>query len=154
MPGAGNSSLPIHSATPSNPTASLTPLRQQCRRLRLRNRHPLNHRRPLQGTSPPPRASGSTHFPSYRKSNQALTWPPHLQSNHHSMVGTTKDPENGPAVAGSVFAAVIVYVVRLLPSLRIHHPSWGSKRNLAPGADTGNVSTGLPRFLRLPGIFT
>ena len=30
------------------------------------------------------------------------------------MVGTTKDPDNGPAVAGSVFAAVIVYVVRLL----------------------------------------
>ena len=28
------------------------------------------------------------------------------------MVGTTKDPDNGPAVAGSVFAAVIVYVVR------------------------------------------
>ncbi|KAL9631118.1 MAG: hypothetical protein Q9204_004383 [Flavoplaca sp. TL-2023a] len=37
-----------------------------------------------------------------------------FKSNHHSMVGTTKDPDNGPAVAGSVFAAVIVYVVRLL----------------------------------------
>ncbi|KAI4236781.1 MAG: hypothetical protein LQ349_002335 [Xanthoria aureola] len=36
------------------------------------------------------------------------------QSNHHSMVGTTKDPGNGPAVAGSVFAAVIVYVVFLV----------------------------------------
>ncbi|KAL8672024.1 MAG: hypothetical protein Q9168_003500 [Polycauliona sp. 1 TL-2023] len=35
-------------------------------------------------------------------------------NNHHSMVGTTKDPDNGPAVAGSVFAAVIVYVVFLV----------------------------------------
>ena len=31
------------------------------------------------------------------------------------MVGSTSDPPNGPAVAGSVFAAVIVYAVRLLP---------------------------------------
>ncbi|CAL8582156.1 hypothetical protein XPA_007827 [Xanthoria parietina] len=37
-----------------------------------------------------------------------------FKSNHHSMVGTTKDPDNGPAVAGSVFAAVIVYVVFLV----------------------------------------
>lgn len=36
-----------------------------------------------------------------------------VQSNHHSMVGETSDPPNGPAVAGSVFAAVIVYAVRL-----------------------------------------
>ena len=35
-----------------------------------------------------------------------------FRSEHHSMVGTTKDPEDGKAVAGSVFAAVIVYVVR------------------------------------------
>ena len=30
------------------------------------------------------------------------------------MTGSTKDPENGPAVAGSVFAAVIVYAVRAI----------------------------------------
>ena len=30
------------------------------------------------------------------------------------MTGSTKDPENGPAVAGSVFAAVVVYAVRAI----------------------------------------
>ena len=35
-----------------------------------------------------------------------------FRSEHHSMVGSTKDPEDGKAVAGSVFAAVIVYAVR------------------------------------------
>lgn len=33
------------------------------------------------------------------------------------MVGSTKDPADGKAVAGSVFAAVIVYVVRYTSSL-------------------------------------
>lgn len=33
------------------------------------------------------------------------------QANHHSMVGETTDPPDGKAVAGSVFAAVIVYAV-------------------------------------------
>ncbi|KAI4243743.1 MAG: hypothetical protein L6R40_003356 [Gallowayella cf. fulva] len=37
-----------------------------------------------------------------------------LQSNHHSMVGSTEDPPNGPAVAGSVFAAVIIYAAFLV----------------------------------------
>ncbi|KAI4180034.1 MAG: hypothetical protein LQ346_007073 [Caloplaca aetnensis] len=37
-----------------------------------------------------------------------------FKSNHHSMVGSTEDPPNGPAVAGSVFAAVIVYAVFLV----------------------------------------
>ena len=31
--------------------------------------------------------------------------------NHHSMTGSTKDPSDGKAVAGSVFAAVVVYAV-------------------------------------------
>lgn len=35
-----------------------------------------------------------------------------FRSEHHSMVGSTKDPEDGKAVARSVFAAVIVYAVR------------------------------------------
>lgn len=34
--------------------------------------------------------------------------------NHHTMVGSTKDPEDGKAVAASVFAAVIVYAVFLV----------------------------------------
>jgi ribonuclease kappa len=36
-----------------------------------------------------------------------------FQANHHSMVGGTKDPPNGPAVAGTIFTAVIVYAVCL-----------------------------------------
>ena len=36
-----------------------------------------------------------------------------FKSEHHSMVGSTKDPKDGKAVAGSVFAAVAVYAVRL-----------------------------------------
>ncbi|EEH46112.2 uncharacterized protein PADG_02262 [Paracoccidioides brasiliensis Pb18] len=32
-----------------------------------------------------------------------------LQNNHHSVTGSTKDPENGPAVAASIFTAVAVY---------------------------------------------
>ncbi|TVY47164.1 Uncharacterized protein LOCC1_G002580 [Lachnellula occidentalis] len=35
-----------------------------------------------------------------------------FQANHHSMVGTIEDPENGAAVAATVFSAVIVYAVR------------------------------------------
>ena len=34
-----------------------------------------------------------------------------LQRNHHSMVGSEEDPENGPAVATSIFIAVAVYAV-------------------------------------------
>jgi len=35
-----------------------------------------------------------------------------FKSNHHSMMGSTEDPKDGPAVAATVFSAVIVYVVR------------------------------------------
>jgi hypothetical protein len=38
-----------------------------------------------------------------------------FKSNHHSMMGSTEDPENGAAVAATVFSAVIVYVVRTYP---------------------------------------
>jgi ribonuclease kappa len=34
-----------------------------------------------------------------------------FKSNHHSMMGSTEDPKDGPAVAATVFSAVIVYVV-------------------------------------------
>ena len=34
------------------------------------------------------------------------------KKNHHEMVGGIEDPEDGPAVAGTIFTAVIVYAVR------------------------------------------
>lgn len=39
-----------------------------------------------------------------------------LQSNNHSFTGSEGDPEDGPAVAASIYAAVIVYAVRHLAS--------------------------------------
>ena len=41
-----------------------------------------------------------------------------IQSGHHSMMGSTKDPADGKAVAGSVFAAVVVYAVGLRSAVR------------------------------------
>ncbi|ROT39806.1 hypothetical protein SODALDRAFT_331924 [Sodiomyces alkalinus F11] len=32
-----------------------------------------------------------------------------FNANHHELVGGVEDPENGPAVAGTIFTAVIVY---------------------------------------------
>ncbi|KAL1957695.1 hypothetical protein VTO42DRAFT_5672 [Malbranchea cinnamomea] len=32
-----------------------------------------------------------------------------FKRNHHSMTGSIDDPADGPAVAGSIFTAVIVY---------------------------------------------
>lgn len=37
------------------------------------------------------------------------------------MVGSTKDPDDGKAVAASVFAAVIVYAVRTFPGPLFSH---------------------------------
>lgn len=37
-------------------------------------------------------------------------------------MGSTKDPADGKAVAGSVFAAVVVYAVCNIPSERV--PEW------------------------------
>lgn len=37
------------------------------------------------------------------------------------MVGGTKDPPNGPAVAATIFTAVIVYAVCLSPSLLLEY---------------------------------
>jgi hypothetical protein len=39
-----------------------------------------------------------------------------LQSNNHSFTGSEGDPEDGPAVAASIYVAVIVYAVRHLAS--------------------------------------
>lgn len=48
---------------------------------------------------------------SIRKTINANVGKPSLQVGHHSMMGSTKDPKDGKAVAGSVFAAVVVYAV-------------------------------------------
>ena len=40
-----------------------------------------------------------------------------FNSNHHALMGSTHDPGDGPAVAATVFAAVLVYVVSS-PSLQ------------------------------------
>ena len=37
-----------------------------------------------------------------------------FKANHHTMVGDTNDPEDGAAVAGTVFSAVLVYAVCFL----------------------------------------
>ncbi|OTB06445.1 hypothetical protein M426DRAFT_318861 [Hypoxylon sp. CI-4A] len=36
------------------------------------------------------------------------------RSNHHEFTGGTDDPKSGPAVAGTVFTAVIVYAAFLV----------------------------------------
>lgn len=45
-----------------------------------------------------------------------------FKSNHHSVMGSTDDPRDGPAVAATVFSAVAVYgvCVSLLPLLSKH----------------------------------
>ncbi|KAI9826659.1 MAG: hypothetical protein M1832_006255 [Thelocarpon impressellum] len=37
-----------------------------------------------------------------------------FRSEHHAVVGSTEDPPDGKAVAGTVFSAVIVYVIFLV----------------------------------------
>lgn len=50
MPGAGTFTLSLPPQLHSNHIiAPLIPFVPQCRRLRLRNHHPLHHRRPFQG---------------------------------------------------------------------------------------------------------
>ena len=64
------------------------------------------------------------------------------------MVGQTGDPVDGKAVAGSIFAAVIVYAVRLFPCaccLIVY----GGIVEL-----TMSFVAGLPRLLRLAGVYT
>lgn len=89
-----------------------------------------------------------------------------FKSNHHSMMGSTDDPKDGPAVAATVFSAVIVYVVRFfsipsqwLPS-GIHifppepiHPYSDSFFHWHCGRRANETSsTGLPRRLRFPSL--
>lgn len=47
----------------------------------------------------------------YQHRGQELT---RQQNNHHSVMGSTEDPEDGKAVATAVFGAVIIYAVFLV----------------------------------------
>lgn len=40
----------------------------------------------------------------------------HPQSNNHAYTGSEGEPEDGPAVAASIYVAVLVYAVRHQPS--------------------------------------
>jgi hypothetical protein len=48
--------------------------------------------------------------------DQSLITNPWIQSNNHSFTGSEGEPEDGPAVAASIYTAVIVYAVRHSPS--------------------------------------
>lgn len=50
-----------------------------------------------------------------------------FQTNHHSMMGSVDDPENGAAAAVTVFSAVAVYAVSLSGCL------WRSGRSFRRG---------------------
>ncbi|CAI7578125.1 unnamed protein product [Penicillium bialowiezense] len=72
-------------------------------------------------------------------------------SNSPSFTGSEGEPEDGPAVAASIYTAVIVYVVRQPPS---RHPMGSS---LAPTKESATDSllfclSGFLRLLRPPGI--
>ena len=71
------------------------------------------------------------------------------------MTGSTKDPENGPAVAASVFAAVVVYAVRPAPTC-VENAHWISLSTYrwVLGAMLMLNETVLPRLLRFPSLPT
>jgi ribonuclease kappa len=51
-----------------------------------------------------------------------------FNSNHHELVGSEEDPENGPAVAGTIFTAILVYAVRFLSqSHRVKKKNYDSR---------------------------
>jgi hypothetical protein len=89
-----------------------------------------------------------------------------LQANHHSFTGSEEDPEDGPAVAGSIFTAVIVYAVRrpipfalrsmIHPRLpRIHHRTMlciGKQPRTNKTNRASIAHTGLLCVLWFPGI--
>lgn len=71
------------------------------------------------------------------------------------MMGSKSDPADGKAVAGSVFAAVVVYAVcytldrTFVVGEEDTLVEWVKKASLLVWSNIG-----LPRFLRFPGIFT
>lgn len=79
------------------------------------------------------------------------------------MMGSTGDPDvsQGPAVAATVFSAVIVYIVRFLLTVRTpHNPLFRDGRlgtgdiRLVGGYDANEARAGFPRSLRFPGLPT
>jgi hypothetical protein len=64
-----------------------------------------------------------------------------FQTSHHSLTGSTEDPPNGPAVAATVFTAVLVYAVRSL----VYYM-------LGVGIDTLTLIIGVPCLLRFTSI--
>ena len=65
------------------------------------------------------------------------------------MVGSTKDPADGKAVAGSIFAAVVVYAVRLSENQAHIY-----QRPYRASADDYAIPLGLPSLLRFSSIST
>jgi ribonuclease kappa len=60
-----------------------------------------------------------------------------FKSNHHELVGGDDDPDNGPAVAATVFIAVAVYAV-CLRSSSCEGPLPGSRPSSKATCSTGN----------------
>jgi hypothetical protein len=83
-----------------------------------------------------------------------------FKGNHPELVGGEDDPEDGPAVAATVFTAVIIYAVRFAhptptptPNPRI--PEYSRMAEDQMDTRTTTLLTlallGLPHLLRLPG---
>lgn len=70
------------------------------------------------------------------------------------MVGSTKDPDDGKAVAASVFAAVIVYAVRTFPCPFFSSSPCKSGFPFFSASDHFWMTAGVPGLLRLPSIIT
>ena len=69
----------------------------------LRHRHPLHHWKPLRSM---------THAgKQLRYLREVEADCEDVQRNHHIMMGMEEDPEDGAAVAASIFIAVAVYAV-------------------------------------------
>lgn len=62
-------------------------------------------------------------------------------NNHHSMVGSEEDPEDGGKVAAAVFGAVAVYAVRA---------KLGTMKMMGRWDANHNHGSGFPPLLRLP----
>lgn len=95
---------------------------KQRRYLPLCNRHPISSRLaiqrmsrdPLFMTLNPPNSSFQSAYVISMKSGANEN--PGIQSNNHAFTGSEGEPEDGAAVAASIYTAVIVYAVR-------HHTS-------------------------------
>lgn len=66
-------------------------------------------------TSPNLRPESQTYIIISIPRRQALMTSSSIQSNNHSFTGSEGEPEDGAAVAASIYTAVIVYVVRQSP---------------------------------------